>query len=190
MNKNIKKALFISLLMISGMCVQAETVSKPVKLKAETNTVNMAMVIKDNFVKAKYASAENRFMQGHVKVAHDDYADLIARTNHDDYVFLSYGIKMAEYGLFNLSEDLFKRLDNNIYTKNYINDIKNYYYPSGMVNTKDILYLADAYSGIVYNNLALEMTSELINTNQVDESDYKNYLIALGSYKSNNFSKQ
>ena len=183
---NLKKSLIVSLLMISGICVQAETAQKPILLRAETNTVNMDMVIKDNFVKAKYASAENRFMQGNVKTAHDDYADLITRANHDDYVFLTYAIKMAEYGLFDLSEDLFKRLDNNIYTQNYVKDIKNYYYPSGMVNTKDLLYLADAYSGIVYNNLALETASELINTTQVEESDYKNYLIALGSYKSNN----
>ena len=38
----------------------------------------------------------------------------------------------------------------------------------------------------MYNNLAIETTSELLNTPTVDESDYKNYLIALGYYKSNN----
>ena len=37
-------------------------------------------------------------MQGNVKAAHDDYADLISKATHDDYVFLAYGIKMAEYG--------------------------------------------------------------------------------------------
>lgn len=166
--------------------VQAETTKKPIQLRAETNTVNMDMVIKDNFIKAKFASAENRFMQGNVKAAHDDYADLILRAAHDDYVFLAYGIKIAENGLFNLTEDLFKRLDTNIYTENYVKDIKNYYYPSGMVNQKDLLYLADAYANIVYNNLAIETTSELLNSPIAPESDYKNYLIALGYYKSNN----
>ena len=38
----------------------------------------------------------------------------------------------------------------------------------------------------MYNNLAIETTSELLNSVQAEESDYKNYLIALGYYKSNN----
>lgn len=186
MNKIIKTSLI--LLAIAGLspAVVAETVQKPLMLKAETNAVNMEMVVKDNFIKAKYASAENRFSQGNIKASYDDFSDLISRAAHDDYVFLAYGMKIAEYGFFDLSDELIKRLDNNLYTQNYVKDIKTYYYPSGMVNQKDIIYLADAYAGIVYNNLAIETTSELLNSTQAAESDYKNYLIALGYYKSNN----
>ena len=93
---------------------------------------------------------------------------------------------MAEYGFFDLSEELITKLDNNLYTKNYVKDIRKFYYPTAMVNTKDTMYLADAYASIVYNNLAIETTSELLNSVQASESDYKNYLIALGFYKSNN----
>lgn len=186
MNKIIKTSLI--LLAIAGLspAVVAETVQKPLMLKAETNAVNMEMVVKDNFIKAKYASAENRFLQGNIKASYDDFSDLISRAAHDDYVFLAYGMKIAEYGFFDLSDELIRRLDNNLYTQNYVKDIKTYYYPSGMVNQKDIIYLADAYAGIVYNNLAIETTSELLNSTQAAESDYKNYLIALGYYKSNN----
>ncbi len=177
-----------------SLSVQAVTLpvkeeQKPIILRAESNAVNMEMVIKDNFIKAKYASAENRFLQGNVKAAHDDFADLISKAAHDDYVFLAYGMKMAEFGFFDLTEELIGKLDNNLYTKNYVKDIRNFYYPSGMVNSKDALYLADAYAGIVYNNLAMETTSELENSVQAEESDYKNYLIALGYYKSNNLEK-
>lgn len=178
--------LFLTALTQSVYAVSQSEIQKPIMLKAETNAANMEMVVKDNFVKAKYASAENRFLQGNVKASHDDYADLISRATHDDYVFLAYGIKMAEYGFFDLSDDLFAKLDTNLYTQNYVNDIKKFYYPSGMVNVKDTLYLADAYASIVYNNLAIETTSELLNSVQAAESDYKNYLIALGFYKSNN----
>lgn len=158
----------------------------PMKLKAEEATANMEMVIKDNFVKAKFASAENRFSQGNVKASYIDFEDIISRAHHDDYVFLTYGIKMAEYGFFDLSDSLFKKLDNNLYTANYVKDIKNFYYPFGMVNEREIIALADAYAGIVYNNLAIETTSELLSSTKLEESDYKNYLIALGYYKSNN----
>ena len=163
-----------------------EVVMQPLKIKAETNVANMDMVIKDNFIKAKYASAENRFMQGNVKASYDDFSDLVQKAAHDDYVFLLYGIKMAEYGFFDLSDELISRLDNNFFTASYVTDMRRFYYPTGMLNPKDMLYLSDAYSNIVYNNLALETTSELINSEQANESDLKNYLIALGYYKSNN----
>ncbi len=187
MNKLIGKTLI--LLAAAGLVhssAAAEPVQKPLMLRAETNAANMEMVIKDNFVKAKYASAENRFLQGNVKASHDDFADLISRAVHDDYVFMIYGMKMAEYGFFDLSDELFRRLDNNLYTQNYAKDIRKFYYPSGLVNAKDTIYLSDAYASIVYNNLAIETTSELLNSTQAAESDYKNYLIALGYYKSNN----
>lgn len=171
---------------LSNAVNAADTAIKPLKIKAETTVANMDMVIKDNFVKAKYASAENRFVQSNVKASYDDFSDLISRAAHDDYVFLVYGIKMAEYGLFDLSDNLFNKLDENGFTVSYKNDIRRFYYPSGMVKQKDIIYLADAYSNITYNNMAIETTSELLNSTQANESDYKNYLIALGYYKSNN----
>ena len=169
--------------------IQAETAMKPLNIKAETTVANMDMVIKDNFVKAKYASAENRFIQSNVKASYDDFSDLVQKAAHDDYVFLLYGMKMSEYGFFDLSDELIDRLDNNHFTAAYVKDMKRFYYPSGMVNQKDILYYADAYSNIVYNNMALETTSELLNSVQAEESDYKNFLIALGYYKSNNLPK-
>lgn len=189
MNKLIKTSLIVLTSLGITNFANAATAPKTIALKAETNVANMEMVIKDNFIKAKYASAENRFLQGNVKASHDDYTDLISKASHDDYVFLAYGIKMAEYGFFDLTDELFQKLDTNLYTENYISDIKKYYYPSAMANKKDALYLADAYASIVYNNLAIETTSELLNSPQAAESDYKNYLIALGYYKSNNLTQ-
>lgn len=188
MNKILKTSLIIAIISlgVNTGSYAVEMPSQPIMLRAETDAANMDMIIKDNFIKAKYASAENRFMQGNVKASYDDFSDLISKAAHDDYVFLSYGMKMAEFGFFDLSEELINRLDNNLYTKNYVKDIRKFYYPSGMVNKKDTIYLSDAYSNIVYNNLAIETTSELLNSVQANESDYKNYLIALGNYKSNN----
>ena len=185
MNKILKEFLITALILSTPAIVQAETV-KPLKIKAETTVANMDMVIKDNFVKAKFASAENRFAQSNVKASYDDFNDLIQRASHDDYVFLVYGMKMAEYGFFDLSDALIAKLDDNGFTSSYVSDIKKFYYPSAMVNPKDVVYLADAYSNIIYNNMAIETTSELLNSNQASESDYKNYLISLGYYKSNN----
>ena len=188
MNKNFKIILIILLALIftKTESVLALEDSSIMNLKAESGVVNNEIILKDKYIKAKYASAENRFVQGNIKAAHDDYADLINVAEHDDYVLLAYAIKMAEYGFFDLTEKLFEKLDNNFYTKNYISDIRKFYYPSLTISTDNILYFSDAYASIVYNNMAIETTSELLNTNLSIDSDYKNYLISLGFYKSNN----
>ena len=62
------------------------------------------------------------------------------------------------FKIFNLSDNLINKLDDNGFTASYKRDIKKFYYPSGMVNQKDIIYLADAYSNITYNNMAIETT--------------------------------
>ena len=103
MNRLSKTSLSVILGIISIFGLQAIAADgldsqKTLLLRAETSGANMEMVVKDNFVKAKYASAENRFLQGNVKASHSDFSDLISKASHDDYVFLSYGIKMAEYG--------------------------------------------------------------------------------------------
>ncbi len=185
---NRVKLIITSFLIFSliSSCSYAETTLKPLKAKTETSVANIDIVLKDNYIKSKYASAENRFIQNNVKASYDDFNDLILKATHDDYVFLLYGIKMAEYGLFDLSDTLIQRLDNNHFTASYVKDMKRYYYPTSLLSQKEIIGLADAYSNIVYNNMALETTSELINSVKFEESDYKNYLIALGYYKSNN----
>ena len=162
---------------------------EPLQITTEKNFVQVDIAQKDSFIKSHYASAENRFLQGNVKAAHDDYKNLVSKISHDDYVFLTYARKMAEYGFFDLSEDLILRLDSNLYSKNYIKDIRKFYYPSNIVNLNDILYLADAHASIVYNNLAIETTSELLSSSRVPDNDYKNYLISLGFYKSNNLNQ-
>lgn len=157
-----------------------------ITINAEKLSLENTISAKNNLIKASYSAAENRFMQSNVKTSHNIFKEIIAKINHDDYALLLYASKMSELGFFDLSDDLISKLDNNLYTKNYIKDLKKYYYPSTMMNSKDILYFADAYANIMYNNLAIETTSELLNSEQCAESDYKNYLIALGFYKSNN----
>ena len=99
MNKFMKK-LLLSVLCVSSVFFCTEVLAQDLVLKAETDAIAMDIVIKDNFIKAKYASAENRFLQGNVKASYDDFTDLITKAEHDDYVFLVYGMRMAEYGFF------------------------------------------------------------------------------------------
>ena len=178
--------IIICIILSTAVSVYAETALKPLQAKTVTTVANMDTVLKDNFIKSKYASAENRFVQSNVKASYDDFSELVDKADHDDYVFLLYGIKMAEYGMFDLSDKLIDRLDANHFTGAYVKDMRRYYYPTWVMSKDDIIVFADAYSNIVYNNLALETTSELLNSQNLTDCDYKNYLIALGYYKANN----
>ena len=190
MNKIVIKILILSSVLLGmGNVVVAESFQAPLALRSEATVINTNLALKTDFVKAKFASAEKCFLQGNIKASRANFTEIISRTAHDDYVFLSFALKMAEFGLFDLFDDLVNKLDNNLFTENYVNDIYKYYYPSDKVSVAEVIYLSDAYASIVYNNLAIETTSELQNSNQVSVNDYKNYLIALGFYKSNNLSQ-
>ena len=63
------KTLIICSILALTQSVQAQNgeYAKTIKLKTETNVANLEIAKKDNYIKAKYASAENRFLQGNVK---------------------------------------------------------------------------------------------------------------------------
>ena len=83
--KNLKKTLLLIAFcsLVSAHNVTVASSNEPLHLKAEANNANMEMVVKDNFIKAKYASAENRFLQGNVKASYDDFMN---RKRIDEYV--------------------------------------------------------------------------------------------------------
>ena len=69
-----------------------------------------------------------------------------------------------------------------------IGDIKLYYFPSQKLRQDDEVYLGEVFSNIIYNDQSREATSELVkNTSLLANSDYANYVAALGYLKSNDF---
>ena len=84
MNSIIRKILLgIVFFNIVGVQAQSDTVIQPNiqirNVKEEKTVANLETALKDNFVKAKLVSAENRFLQGNVKVSHDDFSELVQK---------------------------------------------------------------------------------------------------------------
>ena len=110
MNRFVKTSrILFTTLGITQTIFAADTNKASLHIKAEASMANVGITLKDNFIKGKYASAENRFIQGNVKASYNDYSELISKVAHDDYVFLSYAIKMTEYGFFDLTEQLLSK---------------------------------------------------------------------------------
>ena len=157
---------------------------------APVNTIALPVkkaTLTHNSVHNQYVIAFDRFMQSNVKSAYKNFKVLIETMEPNDYGYMKMAEKMADIGFFNLSEMAASKIDDKILSDFLIDDIKTYYYPSKKLKPDDEMYLGEVFSNIIYNDQSREATSELIkNTTLLSESDYANYVVALGYLKSNN----
>ncbi len=132
-----------------------------------------------------YTLAKSKFALTNVKTAHDELSEMIDASTNKDFVLLDTAIMLAEYGFFDLTDKIFSKIDDYEISKFYIEDIKHFYYPAKRMNVNDLLFLAEAYSNIMYNNYAQEAVLDVINNTELirEHSDYVFYIIALGYYE-------
>ena len=138
-----------------------------------------------NDVKNQYAIALDRFIQSNVKSSYADFRVLIETTPKNDYAYMQMAERMADLGFFNLSELAMSKMQDKEVTDIIVEDVKRYYFPSKKLRSDDEIYLGEMYSNIVYNAQSREASTELIkNTTLLKNSDYANYVVALGLLKS------
>ncbi len=154
-----------------------------------TNTIALPVkkaTLTHNSVHNQYVIAFDRFMQSNVKSAYMDFKVLIETMNNNDYAYMQMSEKMADIGFFNLSELASSKIDDKTLSDFLTDDIKLYYFPSKKLKSDEEVYLGEIFSNIMYNDQSREATSELVkNTALLEQSDYANYLAALGYLKSN-----
>ena len=140
-----------------------------------------------NAVKNQYAIAIDKFTKSNVRASYSDFKVLIDSVSPNDYVFMRLVDEMASLGFFNLAELAMSKIEDNDLCSYLEDDVKKFYFPSSNLTQKDQLYLAELYSNIMYNDQSKEATAELSKqTTLLMESDYANYIIALGSMKNGN----
>ena len=102
------------------------------------------------------------------------------------YAYMQMAEKMAGIGFFNLSDLAASKIDDKNLSDFLIGDVKLYYFPSSKLKIDDEIYLGEVFSNIIYNDQSREATAELVkNTPLLSQSDYANYIAALGYLKSN-----
>lgn len=156
------------------------------KASAEMTIINLAP--EDALLRIE--NATEKFVQGNIRASWADYKDLIVKTKPNDFVYIAIANKMADLGLFDLAMISCARTSDKNISALTIDDMKHYYFPRKKLKYEDELFLAEVYSNIIYNDQSSEATAELLkNTSLLSSSDYANYLVALGSHKSNFFSR-
>lgn len=162
----------------SPMPISSNTIAIPVK-KA---------VLTHNSLHNQYVFAFERFMQSNVKSAYNDFKILIDTMDDSDYAYAQLAQRMADIGFFNLSDLAISKIDDKNLSDVVVEDMKTYYYPSRKLKKDDEIYLGEVFSNIMYNDQSKEATLELVkNTALLSDSDYANYIVALGYLKSNDF---
>lgn len=158
--------------------IPVNTIAIPVKKATLTH----------NSIHNQYVFAFDRFIQSNVKAAYRDFKMLIETMDDNDYAYMQMAEKMADIGLFNLSDLASSKISDKNLANLLTEDIKIYYYPSKKLKVDDEVYLGEVFSNIIYNDQSREATLELVkNTSLMADSDYANYMAALGFLKSNDF---
>lgn len=199
MNKyNIGIFLFLSTILFNSYCssfaFDLNDISpvNPLDGKGGTYQKELAMPVFElkhakltkNAIKNQYAIAMDKFTKSNVKGAYTDFKLLIDSVTPNDYVYMRLTQEMASIGFFNLAELAMSKIEDQDLASYLEEDVKRFYFPSSILTQKDQLYLSELYSNIMYNDQSREATSELAKqTTLLMESDYANYIAALGAMK-------
>lgn len=137
-----------------------------------------------------FTSATDRFLQCNIRASWEDFKTIIENASPNDFVYMAIANKMADLGLFDLAYLASTKVQDKDISQLSIDEMKRYYFPRKRLKLEDELFLAEIYSNILYNDQSSESTNELLkNAELMSNSDYANYLAALGSYRSGIYSQ-
>lgn len=131
--------------------------------------------------------ATEKFLQVNIKASYEDFSRIINSKNLSLTELLFLNEKMYELGFFELANLADLKISDENFTF-YKKTVQEFYKPKYRLSLDEELFLAEIYSNIMYNDRPFEAIKELLEKHELlKNSDYANYLLALGYYKSNNF---
>lgn len=192
--RNLLSILVIGAFTVSPVFAEGlyDSIQPANPLEVQTAPINTVVIppkkatLTHNDIHNQYLIAFDRFMQSNVKSSYMDFKILIDTMVPNDYAYMRMAESMADIGFFNLSDLAANKIDDRNLSDFLVGDVKSFYFPSKKLKNDDEVYLGEVYSNIVYNDQSREATSELVkNVNLITNSDYANYVAALGYLKSN-----
>ncbi len=154
---------------------------KVTQLAVNFNVVMSQMEAFNDFIKAT-----DKFKQSNVSTAYDDYKFVLDNIDTNDFGYTIMANKLAEYGLFYLSSLASKKMSDTDITSNHIKNYEKFFYPKTRLPYNEEIYLAEAYSNIMFNDQSKETMDELmLNNDLLENFDYANYILALAAYRAN-----
>lgn len=134
-------------------------------------------------VRNQFLEITQKFNQGNVSVAYDDYLKLITKVSND-FSRINFSKFLYKNGLFSLAEVTLSKIEHTDRLQPKINDLKKSYSTNYALDKSEEIFLAKALSSIYFNNSALEVTYELNKREALlQKSDYANYIMAQALYE-------
>ena len=135
----------------------------------------------------EFLKATDKFKGTNVEIAYDDYKFILDNIETSDFGYILMSGKLADYGFFYLSDRANQKTSDPNISRNHIENIENFFYPKNRLPYKEEIYLAEAYSNIMFNAQSKEVMEELLQNEEIlNKYDYANYILALAAYKANN----
>lgn len=201
---NLVKVLFFILLLMGANKGFSQDAFSPIETVGNNQTGSSEKVINLNATKIQasdstrvidinehdpfndFDNATDKFVQSNIRASWEDFRKLIKEAPDNDFIYMSFANKMADLGFFDLAEFAVSKIKDKDIAGLSIDAMKRFYYPRRKLKRDEELALAEAYSNILYNNQSSEAINELLkNENLMCNSDYANYMVAFGAYKSN-----
>lgn len=187
LKKNLIKVIILSSFCLSGKSCFAQDAFSPLQIQntPETSQAKTEPAVQEPQNDVYFTIAVDKFAQCNVNSSWENFKNFINGIEQNDFRYMLIADKMAELGLFDLSNLALSKIQDNDIAGLSMDEMKRFYYPRRKINSNDEMSLAESYSNIVYNNQSSEAVNELLRQDfLLSNYDYTNYLVALGSYKS------
>ncbi len=129
-------------------------------------------------IRRDFIAITQKFNQGNVSVAYDEYDKLIQKIDND-VSLLALSKIFYEIGFFSLGD---KAIEKIVYKNQFyenINNLEKSYKPKTQLTKEDEIYFAKLYSGIYFENTAQEAINELANNQEkFQKNDFAQYTAA------------
>lgn len=133
--------------------------------------------------KENFLYATNKFIQGNVVVAYNEYYETIEALDKN-IALLMLSKKLYNYGFFTLGDFAISKISGRHKMTKQIENLKEAYKPSFALTKEEENYLAKAYASIYFNNSPEEVAFNLIKkTLLLENSDYANFILAQSMFE-------
>lgn len=136
--------------------------------------------------KKNLENINNKFVNLNIQASYDDLSRAIFDNEGNDYYIMTLADKSVALGFFDLADVAFSKISDYEISNIDSENSRKLFFPKYNMTTKDIIFLAEAYSNIQYNDRSDEAVKSICsNSENLEKNDYANYILALGYLKLN-----
>lgn len=174
--KNIVVFSILAILVSTNIGYASDEVENTSYAKKEYGRVQY----KTKEFKSSLTQIDEKFNNLNINSAYEELNKLIFDYENNDYYLMILADKATNLGFFDLANIAFSKFSDIEISEFNANNTRNLFFPKSVMNKEDIVFLAEAYSNIQYNDRKNEAITDVNTKFTNKENDYADYILALG----------